>query len=243
MTDGSAWRWRWLLDARLTLARLSASLASAAEGDARLVRAMIADLRRTRRQVRALATTEADAAALAGVPGVGDSALAVALRLGGASVGAAAASGGTTPGRLAEALRRLAAAVGGEEEARPAEERGQAPARLDPARPATPRAPRAAGEERDRGVPDPEHSLPHGEVGGPETWLGRARDTARTLRRITLAVRAGRLGADTAAAPLCLGAPRGGGGYILIRFAAPVAAVWAELRRTGLRLLGPAAAT
>lgn len=71
MTMATAWRLCWLLEAHVSLKRLRSALAAAVSGDARLIRSMIAEVRRALQQVCALTTLQGDVAALAAIPEVG----------------------------------------------------------------------------------------------------------------------------------------------------------------------------
>ena len=216
MTDGAAWRFRWLLEARATIERLRASLATGVTADARLVRSMLAEVRGARRQVCALASLRGDEQALAAVPEVGpDVAAAVALRLRGASVRLVAAAAPVAG--VAAALQRLAALLGPAVAAYTAETRVQAPPAPLPAAP----------------------SVPEGRPA--EDWIGRTADLPRTLRDLRVATAAGRLPAGASVVAICVTGARGSG-YLRVGFPGPASGVWGWLRRCGLRLLGPVAA-
>jgi len=234
MTDGAAWRFRWLLEARATIERLRASLATGVTADARLVRSMLAEVRGARRQVCALASLRADEQTLADVPEVGpEAAAAVALRLRGAPLrlvavaapraGVAVAAPGAgvaavAPGAgVAAALQRLAALLGPAVAAYTAETRVQAPPAPLPAAP----------------------SVPEGRPA--EDWIGRTADLPRTLRDLRVATAAGRLPAGASVVAICVTGARGSG-YLRVGFPGPASGVWGWLRRCGLRLLGPVAA-
>lgn len=220
------WRWRWLLEVGGSLRRLAGARAEGG-GDERTLRAMQADLRATRRQVQALATVERDAADLAAIPGVGGQALAVALRLRGASLRAAAAAGATTPASLGRAIRALASVL---EAAPPAEVRG-----VDPTAPAP-----LEGAPVPSACPgDPGPDAAGGPRAEPRPWFARVADLRAAVARLRLAVAAGRLPASPALQRLWPGRGRGAE-YILLELTGPVAAVWADLRGCGIALLAPA---
>lgn len=215
MTEGAAWRFRWLLEACATIRRLRASLATGVPDDARLLRSMLNEIRCARRQVCALATLRGDEQTLASLPEVGpEVAPAVALRLRGASLRTAAAS--VPQASVTAALERLAALVG------PAVETRQVP---------VPPAP------HDR---EPIHATDTPATPA-EAWIGRTLDPAGTLRHLRRAMMAGHLPAATSAVTVCARGARGSG-YLQIGFPGPAAALWGWLRRCGLRLLGPVAA-
>ncbi len=235
MTDAVIWRWRWLLEVHATLDRLAVVMRSG--GDARLVRSMVAELRRARRDVRALATVDADTAALAALPAVGPpEAAAVALRLRGVSLRAAADGGATTTDRLRGALDRLAllVQVGGPcSVPSPSTHGRDAVVRVEPAA-------ETGGFEDGRSTDCAGDPGERAEGCQPTAWIARTRDVAWTLRYVGLAVAAGRLPAGMRITSLWT-AVRRGGGYLRIHCPFDLGAVWTCLRGCGLRLIGPAA--
>lgn len=226
VTAFMVWRWRWLLEIGAGLRDLRTANSSAT--DERQLRGMTTELRAARCQVRRATTLSSDVAALCATAELSETeALAVALRLRGASWRAAAHRGGLDVCRVRAACQRLAVCVRGES--------------VDAA---TGGSGVASEDAKDAGSARVPATNPVRSGRAPESgcgWLAWARDIGYARRALLLARVRGSVPPDTEARPLWSVPRRArGGAYVTIRCSWPMERVWSGLRACGLRLLLPA---
>ena len=225
VTDYMAWRWRWLLQVGAGLRELRTMSGSPTDG--RQLRAMTAELRAARCQVRRATTLAADVAALCASVELSErEALAVALRLRGASWRTAAHQGGMEVGHVRAAWQRLAVCVCAES--------------AEVATKASGVASQTARDTATASVPTNDQVSAGRTPGNRHSWVAWARDLGFAHRALWQARVRGSVPPDTEARPMWAVSRRArGGAYVVIRCSWAMERVWSGLRACGLRLLVP----